>query len=57
MSSYVEDISTRGFDWQVTKRIAGYMLPDWRDMLVAVLAMLLTVGANVSTAPLICLRD
>jgi len=53
MSSYVEDISTRGFDWQVTKRIAGYMLPYWRDMLVAVLAMLLTVGANVSTAPLI----
>ena len=53
MTGYVEDIRIRGFDWAVTKRIASYMLPYWRDMLVAILAMLLTVGANVATAPLI----
>ncbi|MEO0565818.1 MAG: ABC transporter transmembrane domain-containing protein, partial [Chloroflexota bacterium] len=43
----------KGFDWEVTKRIASYMSPYKRNLIIAVLAMLFSVVANVAGAPLI----
>lgn len=42
-----------GFDWQVTKRLAGYLSPYRRKMYVAMGAALLSVVANVAGPPLI----
>jgi ATP-binding cassette subfamily B multidrug efflux pump len=43
----------KGFDWEVTKRIASYMKPYQRNLIIAVVAMLFSVVANVAGAPLI----
>lgn len=43
----------KGFDWEVTKRIAAYMSPYKRNLIIAVCAMLFSVVANVAGAPLI----
>ena len=37
----------KGFDWQVTKRLAGYLTPYKRRLLYAVCAMLFTVSASI----------
>jgi ATP-binding cassette, subfamily B, multidrug efflux pump len=37
----------KGFDWQVTKRLAGYLTPYKRQLLIAVCAMLFTVSAAI----------
>jgi ATP-binding cassette, subfamily B, multidrug efflux pump len=48
-----EEEVVKGFDWEVTKRIAAYMKPHTRNLIIAVFAMLFSVVANVAGAPLI----
>ncbi|MEL6215798.1 MAG: ABC transporter transmembrane domain-containing protein, partial [Pseudomonadota bacterium] len=48
-----EEEIVKGFDWEVTKRIASYLTPYRRNMVIAVIAMLFSVVANVAGAPLI----
>lgn len=48
-----EEEVIRGFDWEVTKRLVGYLRPHTRNLIIAVIAMLFSVVANVATAPLI----
>lgn len=48
-----EDIIIKGFDWDVTRRLAGYLAPHRRHIIIAVIAMLFSVIANVASAPLI----
>lgn len=43
----------KGFDWDVTKRLASYMTPYKRNLAIAVVAMLFSVVANVAGPPLI----
>ena len=43
----------RGFDWAVTRRLAGYLVPHRRRLLLAVFAMLFSVFATVLGPPLI----
>ncbi|MEO1440067.1 MAG: ABC transporter ATP-binding protein [Chloroflexota bacterium] len=43
----------KGFDWDVTKRIASYLTPYTRNLILAIIAMLFSVVANVAGAPLI----
>lgn len=43
----------KAFDWEVTKRLGGYLLPYRRNILIALGAVLLTVLANVVGPPLI----
>ncbi len=47
-----EDV-IKGFDWDVTKRIAGYLSPYKRNLGIAVVAMLFNVVANVAGPPVI----
>ena len=47
-----EDI-VKGFDWDVTKRIARYLTPYKRNMAIAIVAMLFSVVANVAGPPII----
>ncbi len=42
-----------GFDWEVTKRLAGYLSPYRRKMYVAMFAALFSVIANVAGPPII----
>ncbi|MFZ4813169.1 MAG: ABC transporter ATP-binding protein [Phototrophicaceae bacterium] len=55
MAAFIEreDELIRDFDWAVTKRIAAYLTPYRRNMVIAIIAMLFTVAANVAGAPLI----
>ena len=48
-----DEIVIKGFDWDVTKRIASYLRPHTRRLIVAVIAMLFSVVANIATAPII----
>jgi len=41
------------FDWEVTKRLGRYLLPYKRNIAIAMIAMFLSVGANIAGPPLI----
>ncbi|NJL92331.1 MAG: ABC transporter ATP-binding protein [Anaerolineae bacterium] len=41
------------FDWEVTRRLAGYMTPYRRDIAIAMAAMIFSVAASVTGPPLI----
>ncbi|MCI0712826.1 MAG: ABC transporter ATP-binding protein/permease, partial [Chloroflexi bacterium] len=43
----------RAFDWDVTKRLGGYLKPHMRHIMYAMGAMMLTVAANIMGPPLI----
>ncbi len=45
--------STRSFDWEVTRRLASYLNPYKKNMVIAISAMMLTVIANVVGPPII----
>jgi len=49
----IEDDEEVGFDWEITKRLLGYLHPHRRKMGIAIFAMLFSVFANVSGPPLI----
>ncbi|GAB4524576.1 MAG: ABC transporter ATP-binding protein [Anaerolineae bacterium] len=48
-----DELNKRGFDWDITKRLAGYLAPYRRSIYWAFGATLLTVFANVSGPPII----
>ena len=48
-----EEVYTAGFDWQVTKRMAGYVAPHKAKIYWAMLAALLSVFANIAGPPLV----
>lgn len=47
-----EDI-VKGFDWDVTKRLLRYLTPHTRNLIIATVAMLFSVVANVAGPPII----
>jgi ATP-binding cassette subfamily B protein/subfamily B ATP-binding cassette protein MsbA len=49
----IDELDDAGFDWEVTKRLAGYLAPHKRNILWAMGAALLSVFANVAGPPLI----
>jgi ATP-binding cassette subfamily B protein/subfamily B ATP-binding cassette protein MsbA len=49
----IDELDNAGFDWEVTKRLAGYLAPYKRNILWAMGAALLSVFANVAGPPLI----
>jgi ABC-type multidrug transport system fused ATPase/permease subunit len=49
----IDELDDAGFDWEVTKRLAGYLVPHKRNILWAMGAALLSVFANVAGPPLI----
>jgi ATP-binding cassette, subfamily B, multidrug efflux pump len=53
MSLDVQEIEEAGFDWQVTKRLGGYLKPYRRNIFLAMFAALFSVVANVAGPPLI----
>ena len=41
------------FDWSITRRLLSYVVPHKRRVTISMLLMLLSVGANLSAAPVI----
>ena len=41
------------FDWSITRRLLSYIVPHKRRVTISMLLMLLSVGANLSAAPVI----
>lgn len=41
------------FDWSITRRLLSYVVPHKRRVIISMLLMLLSVGANLSAAPVI----
>lgn len=53
MSLELNEIEAAGFDWKVTKRLGGYLRPYSRNIILAMLAALLSVIATIAGPPLI----
>jgi len=53
MSLELQEIEEAGFDWEVTKRLGGYLMPYSRNIFLAMLAALLSVVATIAGPPLI----
>lgn len=53
MNFFDNDEQYRGFDWEVTKRLAGYLKPYRRNLFISIFGMLFTVLANIVGPPLI----
>ncbi|PJF41757.1 MAG: ABC transporter ATP-binding protein [Chloroflexi bacterium] len=53
MAIYEDEEIAKGFDWHVTKRLAGYMRPHRRNLIVALVGMFLSAGGNIAGPPLI----
>ena len=48
-----QELNAAGFDWEVTKRLGGYIAPHKRQIFLAMIAALFSVFANVAGPPLI----
>ncbi len=53
MAIYEDEEIAKGFDWHVTKRLAGYMRPHRRNLIIALVGMFLSAGGNIAGPPLI----
>ncbi len=48
-----QEMNARGFDWDVTKRLASYLTPYTRNIIIAMFAALLSVVASITGPPLV----
>src|SRR5690606_8408713 len=53
MNFFDTDEQFRGFDWEVTKRLGGYLKPYRRNLMISLSGMLFTVLANIVGPPII----
>lgn len=53
MAVIASEEQSKPFDWEVTKRLGSYLKPYSRNIIIALLASLLSVAANVAGPPLI----
>lgn len=53
MAAITAEEQSKAFDWVVTKRLGSYLRPYTRNIVIALLASLLSVLANVAGPPLI----
>lgn len=53
MAAFAEEQDNASFDWDITKRLAGYLTPHSRKIVIALIASLFSAGASVAGPPVI----
>ena len=53
MSLDIDEIENAGFDWEVTKRLGGYVVPYRKNIFLAMIAALMSVFAQVAGPPMV----
>ena len=51
--AFQDEIQSKAFDWQVTKRLLSYLAPHRRHLWIAMAGALSTVAANIIGPPLV----